>query len=72
MLYKDVCGQDLRTTLAILRAVQLGILSESTLNDAIDGSRRPGSKPVAMIDVPSLVSQVEARLPNFKKAKDLN
>jgi hypothetical protein len=68
MLYKDVCGQDLRTTLAILRAVQLGFLHESSLNEAIDSSRRPG-KTEALIDVPALVAKVEERLPNFKKAE---
>lgn len=41
MLYKDVCGQDIRVMVAILRAVQLGFLSESDLHKAIDSSRGP-------------------------------
>lgn len=64
MLYKDVCGQDLRVMLAILRAVQLGFLSESTLNYAIDNSRRSPTT----LDVPALVAKVEQRLPRFQRA----
>lgn len=36
MLFKDVCGESIVDTLAALRAVQLGIISEATLNKAID------------------------------------
>jgi hypothetical protein len=61
MLYKDVCGQDLRVTCAILRANQLGFLSENKLQHAIDNYGEG-------IDVPALVSQVEERLPKFQKA----
>jgi hypothetical protein len=63
MLYKDVCGEDLRVTLAILRAVQLGFLSEVDLRSAIEGS---GMDHV--LDVPALVAKVEERLPNFQRA----
>lgn len=65
MLYKDVCGQDIRIMLAILRAVQLGYLSESALNRAIDLPRRDADRG---IDVPALVAKVEARLTRFQKA----
>lgn len=61
MLYKDVCCGDLRVTLALLRSVQLGFLSESALNHAIDNYGDG-------VDVPALVAQVEERLPNFQKA----
>lgn len=35
ILYKDVCGQDMVLMLALLRAVQMGIMSESGLHDFI-------------------------------------
>ncbi len=35
VLYKNVCDQSLVKTIAALRAVQLGIVSKETLNDAI-------------------------------------
>lgn len=63
MLYKDVCGEDLRVTCAILRANQLGFLRESDLNRAIDNYGEG-------IDVPDLVAKVENRLPNFKRAEE--
>jgi len=60
MLYKDMCKENIATTIAILRAVQLGFLSESKLNHAInnwgDG-----------VDLDSFVAQVQERLPNFRK-----
>jgi hypothetical protein len=61
MLYKDVCGEDLRVTCAILRANQLGFLSTSALEYAIDNCGEG-------IDVPTLVALVEKRLPAFQRA----
>lgn len=60
MLYKDVCGQDLRRFIGVLRANQLGFLAEADLDAAIDGHRP--------IDVASLVLQVEAELSEFKRS----
>ncbi len=59
MLYKDVCKQDIVKTIAVLRACQLGILTRTSLNYAIDNYGRG-------IDVESLYKQVKAKLPNFK------
>lgn len=59
MLYKDVCGEYLPRFLAILRAIQLGFVSESSVLRAI---RRRGEG----IDVDDLVLRVKERLPNFK------
>lgn len=36
MLYKDLCKEDIVSTIVVLRAVQLGVISESVLNHAID------------------------------------
>ena len=53
MLYKDVCGQNLALTIGVLRAWQLGFISESELNSAIDGR--------GTLDIDSVKSQVKAR-----------
>ena len=58
MLYKDVCGENLENTLAVLRACQLGQLRESDMLHAID-NRGQG------IDVPALVMGVKKRLEQF-------
>lgn len=57
-LYKDVCGEDIAKTVGILRANQLGFVSESNLNQAID-NRGYG------LNLDSLIDQVKERLPNF-------
>lgn len=58
MLHKDVCGQDLVNTLAVLRACQLGYISGKELNHAIDNYGEG-------IDVGDLLRQVKDFLPNF-------
>ena len=58
MLYKDVCKEDLVKTIAVLRAVQLGLLDENKLIHAI-GNYGKG------IDVNATYDQVKERLPNF-------
>ena len=58
MLYKDVCGQDLVKTLALLRACQLGKLSNSKLNHAIDNFGEG-------VDVDEMLSIVRNTLKDF-------
>lgn len=58
MLYKDVCRERLDHTIAMVRAVQLGILPEKVLDHAID-NRGQG------LDVADICAQVKERLPNF-------
>lgn len=58
MFYKDVCGEDLPTMIAVVRACQLGILNVNTLNTAIDNYGRG-------IDIHETVRQVKDRLPAF-------
>ena len=58
MLYKDVCGSNLALTVAMLRAVQLGFLSESILNHAIDNYGEG-------LDVAEMYKMVKERLPKF-------
>lgn len=58
VLYKDICGEDLTSTLGIMRAVQLGFLSETTLARALDIG-------ASGVDVADLLRQVRARFPSF-------
>ena len=58
MLYKNVCGCQTLHALAVLRAVQLGIISEATLNRAID-NRGAG------LDVADVLAKVRTKLPKF-------
>ena len=58
MLYKDVCGEDLTKTLAVLRAVQLGIISEGDLRGAIANRDHA-------LDPDQLLAAVQERLPRF-------
>lgn len=60
MLYKDVCGEDMPRTLGVLRACQLGIISQSVLDTAIDNGGRG-------LDVEDAFKKVQERLPNFGK-----
>ena len=57
MLYKDACGENITKTLAVLRAVQLGLMTEDAMDTAIDnyGEGMPE-------DVLALVQE---RLPTF-------
>jgi len=57
-LYKDVCGEDLVKMLAVLRAVQLGIIPERDVTRAIDGDR-------GAISADDLLLLVQAQLPRF-------
>lgn len=64
MLYKDVCRENLVYTVAVLRGVQLGLMSEGTLKVAIQ-SRGEDVDPVQTFEA------VCKRLPNFEKANVL-
>jgi hypothetical protein len=58
MLYKDVCKEDLVSMLAVLRACQLGHISEATLHQAIDNYGQG-------IDLDEVVAGVKEALPRF-------
>lgn len=59
MLYKDVCDQDLATTVGLLRAVQLGLLSSEALDTAIDDYG-------AGLNIGDLMGAVRAKLKEFQ------
>lgn len=58
MFYKDVCGEKIFNLIDLLRAVQLGITTESKLNSAIDGIWQGD-------DLETLIKAVKKELPNF-------
>jgi hypothetical protein len=58
MLYKDVCKEDITKTIAVLRSVQLGLLSEEKLHIAINNYGTG-------IDVEELYNKVKDTLPRF-------
>jgi len=60
MLYKDVCKENLVDMLAVLRANQLGYISVTQINRAIE-NRGIG------IDIKDCYKKVKIRLPNFDK-----
>ena len=58
MLFKDVCERNIVKVIALLRAVQLGLLSESTLNHAIDNYGEG-------LNINECIVKVREQLPNF-------
>jgi hypothetical protein len=60
MLFKDVCKCNISHTIAMVRAVQLGFLSGSKLNEALSKDYATG-----IFDVPSYVEKVKGRLSGF-------
>ncbi len=61
MLYNDVCGRDVVKMIAVIRACQLGIISQHDLDSAIDG--------VNILVLNNLLSQVKERLGSFGERK---
>jgi len=61
MLYKDVCKENINKTIALLRAVQLGLVSKHSLDEAIDNRGRG-------IDLDDLIIKVKQLLPEFVMA----
>ena len=60
-LYKDVCDEDSLKFVAVLRAVQLGIITREQLNHAVD-NRGAG------LDMDAVVTAVKTELKLFGKA----
>lgn len=60
LLYKDCCGQSILNVVTVLRAVQLGLMSEATLWKHIDGWIK--------FDMESIYKEVKDRLPNFNNS----
>lgn len=64
VFYKDICECNVTIALALLRAVQLGFMAESELNDAIGTDTfRNGRMEQARID--EMIKKVKEYLPAF-------
>jgi hypothetical protein len=57
-LYKDLCGEDIVKTIALVRSTQMGVLSNETLDKAIDGTET--------IDIPGTIARLKEVLPSFQ------
>ena len=62
LLYKDVCGQSIPKVVAVLKGWQLGMLTDKSIDNAIDYGKQ--------IDIVDLVAKIRERLPNFWKEED--
>jgi len=63
VLYKNICDEDIVTTVGVLRAVQLGFLKIHKLIMALD----PSTRSESCIDTKSLLEKVRKELPLFIK-----
>ena len=59
MFYKDVCECYVHKMLGVMRAMQMGFVSNEKVNAAISGDR-------AAIDIPALLDKLKKRLPDFQ------
>ena len=57
LLFTDVANNNVTTTIALLRAVQMDLLKENILDAAIDTR--------TSLDIPIICSQLKLELPNF-------
>jgi hypothetical protein len=57
LLFKDVCGQNIVHMIAVLRAVQLGLVDERAVHEAIDGT--------STLSIDEVLSAVREVLPDF-------
>lgn len=62
VLNNDICMRDLPKTLAVIRAVQLGLFSGDILKDACHRQDYSGRK---LVPVEELYTKVKEKLPNF-------
>jgi hypothetical protein len=58
MFYKDVCGQDINKMMGVMRACQMGILSERDITAAIDGDK-------SRLNIPEALTKLKEKLPAF-------
>lgn len=64
ILHNDICENDIVMTLAVLRATQFGMFSESVLKDACGRQDRSGRD---LVPVQELYLKVKERLPKFNQ-----
>lgn len=67
LLYKDICHQDLSKMIAVLRAVQLGIVDGQLIIDSVTmSSGQYQATPVGW-DPDMVLDEIKTVLPNFMK-----
>lgn len=64
MAYKDICGESFSRLIALLRAVQLGLLPREVLIEAVINSRK---HLAVTINIEEIYEAVCKELPNFNK-----
>lgn len=64
ILYKDICEQNCENMLGVLRAIQLGFISDTEVMDCIR-THETYTENRKELDVADLLRQVKERLPNF-------
>ena len=64
VLYSDICERNVTKTLAVLRAVQLGLFDREILKNACSRQDYSGK---ALVPVDELLAMVQNELPNFGK-----
>lgn len=64
LLYKDICGEDLVKTIAVVRASQLGFIHPDKVVEAIN-CHRVAQPQAAEIYPDDLLAKVQERLPAF-------
>jgi hypothetical protein len=63
LLYKDICRENLVTTMACLRGWQLGIVNQKDLIRAIDNAE--SGNRAHSLDLPAILAAVRARIGDF-------
>lgn len=64
LLFKDICGQDPVKVLALLRAVQMGLMDRNELKNGIESARR-GPSTLTAERVEEALAMVKKKLPRF-------
>lgn len=65
VLYKDVCGESLTTTLAVLRGYQLGLLSDKDIRAGLTQEYRSEGKDALRTKIEGIVDVVRTYAPSF-------
>jgi len=68
ILFKDVCDQDSVKTLAVLRAVQLGLLDRALVTAGLTQAYHSPEKTALREKIENVVELVQARLSSFNTA----
>jgi len=67
ILYKDICGQDAVKMIAIIRAMQMGIISVLTIKKLIEDCGVGSMEARASFNHEEILMKVQECLPNFAK-----